>query len=520
MLRRYAFFLTLGLLFLVVISFPYGFASLAAGPDYVFGGFLLNPLDGNSYLAKIYQGMAGSWTFRLPFTADPGEGTYLILFYLALGHLARWFSLPNLTVFHLARLLGAAFLLWSLWRYFGALFGDSRIRKTAFALAAFGSGMGWLLIATDALTSDLWVAEIYPFLSSYANPHFPISLALMLWLLMPPLDAPLSWGRGITLAAASLILSLLSPFGVVIVSLILGVEFLIRFWTKSAPWRVFIRLLLVTLPGAPALLYDLWIVRVHPALAVWDAQNLTPSPPWWDTLISLSPALALSGVAAWMMFRSRGRDFAPKTVSIPQWRPLLLWAGISLVLMYLPLGLQRRFMMGLYIPLSGLAALGLEFLAGGRARRYRWLVVATFSLALLTNLIVLAGGFVAASAQNPKIYLARDEWDALTWLDANAAPNALVLSSPETGLFIPAHTGRRVLYGHPYETVNADAMEAAVTAFFDGTLTEAERQSLLNGYDVDLIFYGPRERDLGSIPVPEGWQPVFQVGDVTIYGHR
>jgi hypothetical protein len=274
--------------------------------------------------------------------------------------------------------------------------------------------MGWLLIATDALTSDLWVAEIYPFLSSYANPHFPISLALMLWLLMPPLDAPFSWGRGITLAAASLMLSLLPPFGVVIVSLILGAEFLIRFWRKSRSWTVFARLLLAALPAAPVLFYDLWIVRVHPVLKIWDAQNLTPSPPWWDTLISLSPALALSGVAAWMMFRSRGRGFAQKTVSIPQWRPLLLWAGISLVLMYLPLGLQRRFMMGLYIPLSGLAALGLEFLAGGRARRYRWLVVATFSLALLTNLIVLAGGFVAASAQNPKIYLTRDEGDALT----------------------------------------------------------------------------------------------------------
>ena len=41
----------------------------------------------------------------------------------------------------------------------------------------------------------------------------------------------------------------------------------------------------------------------------------------------------------------------------------------------------------------------------------------------------------------------------------------LILSSPEMGLFIPAQTGRRVLYGHPFETVNADAEKDLVLVF-------------------------------------------------------
>ena len=511
--------LIIGAIALLAVTAPYLFAARAGGADFVFSGFLLNPLDGNSYLAKMYQGRAGSWQFTLPFTVDPGEGDYLFLFYLALGHLARLLSLPNLLVFHLARLLGAAFLLWTLWRYFGALFAASRPRKTAFALAALGSGMGWLLIASGALPSDFWVAEAYPFLSSFANPHFPLSLGLMLWLLMPPLDAPLSFGRMLALAAASLALSLLSPFGIVIVTLILGAELLIRLWARTALRGGIARLLLTVLPGAPALLYDLWVVRVHPALAVWDAQNLTPSPPLWDTLLSFSPALILAAVAAWGLLRPGGGDSPQKTVSPRDWRLLLLWAGLSLVLMYLPLGLQRRFLMGLYIPLSGLAALGLEFLAGEHPRRYRWLTVATFTLSLLTNLLVIAAGFAAASTHSPKVYLTRGEWDALAWIEAHSAPDALVLAAPETGLLIPAHTGRRVLYGHPYETVNAAAMEAAVTAFFDGSLTPAEVDDFLRQNAVDLIFYGPRER-LGEIALPANWQTVFRAGDVVLLGRR
>ena len=516
--RPVTFAIISGCIFLIVIAVPYLFAAYTGGTEFAFTSFLLNPLDGNSYLAKMYQGRAGSWQFKLPFTADPGEGAYLFLFYLSLGHLSRILALPNPVVFHAARLLGAAFLLWTLWSYFGALFEkNSRPHKAAFALSVFGAGVGWMLLPAGALPSDFWVAEAYPFLSSYTNPHFPISLGLMLWLLMPPLDSPLSARQMAALAAAALILSLLSPLGVVIASLVLGAELLFRFWQRSPSRAVLARLLLIALPAAPALLYDLWIVRVHPALAVWDAQNLTPSPPLWDTLVSLSPALLLTGVAAWRIFLSGKGETDGKTAGSPEWRPLLLWVAISLVMMYLPLGLQRRFMMGIYIPLSGLAALGLEFLAGARARRYRWLVIVVFAFALLTNLILLAGSFVAASTHSPQVYLTRAERDALTWLDAHSAPDALILAAPETGVFIPAHTGRRVLYGHPYETVHADAMEAAVTAFFDGSLTAAEMQDFLRAHGVDLIFYGPRERALGNISAPAGWQIVFQQDDVLIF---
>ena len=50
----------------------------------------------------------------------------------------------------------------------------------ALILALFGSGLGWISALFGGITSDFWVAEAYPFLSMYTNPHFPLGLGLLL----------------------------------------------------------------------------------------------------------------------------------------------------------------------------------------------------------------------------------------------------------------------------------------------------------------------------------------------------
>ncbi len=516
-LRDSWFLILISLTVLLLVSVPFLLAERAAGSDFIFNGFLLNPFDGNTYLAKMYQGWQGSWRFQLPYTADSGEGAYLFLFYYALGHLARLLHLSNIVVFHLVRWLGTIFLLWTMWRYFGAVFSATRPRRFAFALAALGSGIGWLLVLSGELTSDFWVAEAYPFLSAYANPHFPVSLALMLWLLMPPLSQPLrGWHYGVV-GSSGFILSVMSPFSVVVVLMVLGGVFLFGLLQNRESRNLLWRMVCIALLGLPVMIYDLWIVAVDPVLAGWNAQNLTPSPPFWDLLLSLSPALLLAGIGAWGMFwrgkQGKFMDGGPHE----NWLPLLMWAGLGLVLMYLPWGLQRRFIIGFYIPLAGLSALGMEFLARDRLRRYRFLTVAVFMLAIPTNLIVLLAGFQATRTHDPQIYLTRSEFQGLAWIEENADPGDLVLAGPEMGLFIPAYTGRRVIYGHPFETVAAEDQEKAVIDFFSGDWSATERSSFLEDQGVDFIFYGPREAALGPLSIPSIWELVFRESDVKVY---
>ncbi len=181
--RAYTWAITI--LVLLITNIPYIIAARNGGEGHVFGGLLINPLDGNSYLAKMHQGYAGFWRFTLPYTAEPGTGAYLHMYYLALGHLARLLSLSIPLVYNLARALGALLMLRALARFCAAILPETRPRRVAFALGALGAGLGWLAVPFGAFTADLWVAEAYPFLSAYANPHFPLGLALILWLTTP-----------------------------------------------------------------------------------------------------------------------------------------------------------------------------------------------------------------------------------------------------------------------------------------------------------------------------------------------
>jgi hypothetical protein len=498
---------------LVAVSAPYLYASRMGGEDYVFGGFLINPLDGNSYLAKMYQGWQGAWRYQLAFTPDPGEGAYLFLFYLFLGHLARWLNAPLLLVFHLARLLGALTLLIVLWRFCVSLFSRTRTRRWAYALAALGSGIGWLLIPFGAFTADFWVAEAYPFLSTFANPHFTFGLALVLWQVIPV--ARRRWAR----ALAALLLSVINPFGIVIVLIVLGgtlgVRILLNHLGRASPQRrtPLLSLVAVLLGGLPVLVYDVWVTYTNPVFAAWDAQNLTPSPPWWDTLVSLSPALLLALVGAGWLIKQNNRPEAngPSSLAEQSWLIPLVWAGLGLVLLYLPFSLQRRFMMGLYVPLAVLAVVGFDALAKNQ-NRFRQGMILVLTLSLLTNVIVLFSGLYGARTHDLAIYLTAGEADALAWIEENTPEEALILAGPEMGMFIPGHTGRRVLYGHPFETVDAEEQEQALIDFFEASGDD----HFLSERGADYVFYGPRERELGEFSIP-GLKPIFSSEDVELY---
>lgn len=507
-------------LVLVVTSLPYLYAACMARPDSVFGGFLLNPVDGNTYLAKMYEGWRGDIRFTLPYTAEPGEGAYLFLFYLFLGHLARWMGLPLVMTFHLARLLGTLFMLLALYRFFAVLLPLRWQSRWAFVLAALGSGMGWLALPFQGFTSDFWVAEAYPFLSAYATPHFSLGLGLLLGLLTCDGERITPQGiRGTLLfALGALALAIVSPFGVVIALVVLAglllwqAGFSKQSWTdlgRSLPCGLPGRFLAILFCGAPLLLYYFFVAHADSILAGWNAQNLTPSPPPWDLLLSFSPFLLLALPGAWLAIKQNR----------PQSRLLVTWAGFGLLLLYLPWGLQRRFIMGFFVPLVGLAVIGLESWTAGLSKRRLSMAVLLLILALPTNLLVLLAAKHGIQTLDPLLYLTRDEAQALVWVEKNTPPEALILAAPETGLFIPAHTGRRVIYGHPFETINAEVEEAVATQFFrQGAAAGGQLQpGFLVERGVDYVFFGPRERSLGSVPENSGLVLVYSFGRVSLW---
>jgi hypothetical protein len=506
--------LVLSIAFALLTLIPYLAAYGSAGA-FRFTGFLFNPFDAASYLAKMRQGYDGQWLYRLAFTGDPGPGALLFTWYVLLGHLAWVFRLPLIVVWHIARLTGVTVFLVVAWEFFGRLRLTPRARAIAWAVTALGSGFGFAAIISGTFTSDLWVAEYIPFLGMITSAHFPLVTALLLLLVMQiamPARKPAALPLFIT-AVIGTMLGALQPFAILPVGLALAVW---TIWRRAADGRfpegAVAGLIAAGAGMLPWVAYDFWITRTLPNFASWFAQNQTPTPPAWDVALSLGlPGLiaVITFIRCWLLASGSIRE---KIRSIPSETLLLgLWLAINLVLLYAPFSLQRRLMLGMWIPLSALAAPKIEAWVFRPAASIARGLIAAVTL-VLTNLIFLAVILFVLLQQNPALFLSRDEAAAVDWLNANAR-GSVVLASPELSLWLPGMAGVRVVYGHPMETPNANEAKAAVEDYFSG---KASKQLLMDR-GVEYIVLGPREETYKGILDLAAFGKPITFGSVSIY---
>jgi hypothetical protein len=260
------------------------------------------------------------------------------------------------------------------------------------------------------------------------------------------------------------------------------------------------------------MLHDLCAYSTNPALAAWSAQNLTPSLPPWEYALGygLILLLALGGIAVALRRHDRMDLF------------LLAWVGSVVVLLYVPFALQRRFITGLHVPLTLLAALGLEQIFWPRVRASRRTLVTGLLVGCtaLTNLFVPLVSVVGVAQGRQPLVMTDDEAAAYAWLGKETAWTDTVLAPPEMGQFIPAWAGNRVVYGHPFETIDAQGKKAEVTHFFSSDATTAERRDLLNRYGVRYVLFTGANTGLGpsDLGLTVAWSGdkviLYRVGDM------
>jgi len=495
-------------LVILLVTIPYLVAFQASNAEYDFGGFLINPTDGHSYLAKMQQGYRGNWKFVLPYTADQGEGAYLFLFYIGLGHIARIINLPLALVYHISRLISAIILLWSMSVLFRTVFNETKWQVLGFSIAALGSGLGWIGVLFGYFTSDFWVSEAYPFLSMYTNPHFCLGLSMVILALIPGKER-----RPVYYFILAFALGLVMPFAVVIVILVLGVSTAVEFTDnvediqghiKHSPYLQ--RLVIFGLCGGGVILYQYWRIVTDPVLFIWNEQNITPSPTVLDLLFSLSPCLIIGTIGIKQAWKNN------------KGRLLVLWAAISLILIFIPWNLQRRFLTGIYLPLAGLSVYGLKLIVEKLSLRVGTLAIVLFCLIVPTNIIVLISGLQASVQHDDRIFISMSVKEGLEWITSNTSTDNIVLANEEIGLYIPSITGRRVVYGHPFETVNAEKEREFVKSFFSGDLSPANVQVNLEQKGIDFIFSN-NVGETGEVDWLDGmdYPLVFSNDDVYIY---
>jgi hypothetical protein len=396
-------------------------------------------------------------------------------------------------------------------------------RRITWMLAAVGTGFGWLALPFGYITSDLLVLpEAFPLQAVYANAHFPWAIAIAIALahllteaaLTDPPSYPELNARTLAIISGTLLLVSMSPF--VLVPLGIGYAALCAWlgWKERRfPRRELLWGGIVVIFGLPLALYNAWAISgVNPIFQRWMQQNVTPSPPVWDYLIAFGPLLILAAIGLWALRKhlDAGDAF------------LIGWIASTFICLYLPLGLQRRFAMGLIVPLAIYAGTGLWRVIAPRVPdRWRVALAALVFLAfapttVLTILLPLYG--TLSPEQGFFYYVTSGEYEALEWIGERAAPHDVVLASPEFSLFVPT-VGPRVVYGHPFETLDAARREAETIDYFAGASCEA-----ITAEGVDYVIVGPRERALsrqGDACEPPG-EPAFTSsdGEVLIYAAR
>ncbi len=506
------------LLFLVLFTqLPYLVAQLESNDSVVFSGFLFNPLDGHTYLSKMRQGWDGKWLFELTYSSEESKPAFLFVFYLLLGHLSRVLGIDLLTTFHLARFAATIALFFALKKFFECYFKERAVVELALIWTVFGSGIGWLAMLFGAFTPDFWVAEGYVFLSIFANPHFPLSIAIMVWILTAIYPAEGKhrglWG----IVIASLALANLSPFAWIIVGLVIGIISLFSYIKVISLSRkaILLRTALFGIGGAPFLLYQFYIVRMDDVLAEWNRQNVTPSPNVLLFVLGYFPLLVWTVWGAIREIRKREFRFL-----VP-----FIWIFVSLGLVYFPSSLQRRFMIGLYVPLVALALGGMrEFLEEKyihSKKSIQLLMKLSIAFSLITNVVILFATLQAVKRYDPSLYLYRQEIEAFEWLETHLPARSVVLASPISGTFIPAWTGLRVVYGHPFESIRAEEKIRMIEKFYRGDLSLQDQESFLKYNSVKAILLGIREQEFSSadmeLTLDQLYPLGYQCGQTKIY---
>ena len=511
---------------LALSTAPYVMGYASQMPERIFDGAVFDLPDYHTHLGEMQLGLRGEWLHRVLSTPEDHDGALMRTFYIALGQVARCTGLSLPLVYQLARIVFGALFLVAAHRFIAAFQPTRTVHRLALALVAFSSGLGWLVqIVAPAGPNgispiDFWLIDANSFFSIMIFPHFTAAMTLLLEISIRLIEQlkPPALGvstRGIaacaTTALFAFLLTTIHPYAIAIIigpAMAFGVMQLIR--RRGVPARWWWLVSAAMAGAAPVLLYSAIVFIGDPVFQQWAAQNITLSPPpiYYVLGFGLVLVFALLGVRRFV------RECGDRAVFV------LIWIGVACVMLYFPVGIQRRFAEGLHVPLCLVAAYGLARLSERMSARVSFVVI-NFILALasMSNVYMVIGYTTLASMRSEKFFHPADRIAAINWLGAHSSPDETVLASESVGSLIPARIGHRVVLGHWAETVDYRGKQAKVTAFFNAVTSDAERLAMLKRLGVRYVYHGPDERALGAFDPSRApyLAQAFRAGDVTLY---
>ncbi len=523
--------LVVGAILLVVVSAPLLYAHWVDATEggKVFMGLLSNPIDGATYFSKIQLGQEGQWRTIFRHTPDATQGAYITLLYNGLGQLSRYMGVSPQIAYHAGRVLASLLMFLAIYQFASVIWRRERTRRVFFIITVLGSGFGWLLLllglqSADAIqTPDLVIPEAFALYSAATNVQFPVAFALLalsagviVVVFRPGFRSdPTIHNGGLTLILSATGLGLVAPHGLVPFTGAVGLLMVID-WVRQRKVILyqFRWFMLLVLPALPIGGYYIAEIRYNPEVAAWMQQNVNLAPMPWHFLAGFGLPLLLALPGIWRAIRR----FEPDGDQF-----MLLWLVLMLVMVYFPTSAQRRFAIGMMLPVAYFTTRALmDFWLDDRAETYRNRFLAgVYGISAIGNGFLLVLWFVASvSTADPRFYLDADYDAAFQWLNTEVEHGTVVMASESVSLWLPGEAGMRVVYGHPFETLNADARKAEVAAWYGAADVDAAVcERVVRQHGVAYVLVGPieRERNGDNPACAAGLEEVRQFGDVLVY---
>ncbi len=318
-----------------------------------------------------------------------------------------------------------------------------------------------------------------------------------------------------------LVVSIAQPLTALVFGFVLGLHSISlavwqgwrKFRFRDADWGLVkksIRLIgYASVIPAPFIIYNAILFSKDTFLSRWTAQNLIISPHPMHYLVAYGFMIPFALIGGRRILRLRS------------WQGWLVasWVMAIPVLAYAPVNLQRRLPEGVWVALVILGMKAFDRGGGELPRSYKGRILLLLLACLPSSLILLSGGFFAASRPGLPLFRPVGEINAFEFIADEAKAGEVVLTSYQTGNALPAWAPLRVLIGHGPESVGLSELRPKVERFYGDQISDLERLSLIRDYDIGYVFRGPYEAALGDWnPAQADYlQPIYQSGGYEVY---